>query len=361
MVSTWAAWASWTGCTGPVPPAEDVLPADTLEALADELRVSAGSPGALLAVQRGDGARWIGAAGTEDLDGTVPMPPDAIFRAGSITKLFTGALVLREAESGRLALDAPLANQVPDFPNAATTTLDQLLSHTGGVTPTWFDGPELQAELVADLTRAWTIDEVVARMAAFPAGTPGPMVYSNTDFVLLGAVLEAATGTPYADLLDAELLGALPDTTYTFDGPSVHGYTEYEGLTLDATALPQTSFLSFAGPAGAVHTTTADLLTWADALFRGDVLAPSSRAVMTTPAEPGSWYGRAAMRFCPCAPEETGWGHGGHLPGFWAVVVWYPDVDVIVAAAVNRDVVDGVPLDVTVFDPTLAAVLDVLL
>lgn len=363
-------WTTWMACAVPAgieTGSSDPLDADALTAVAEQLRLDAGSPGALLAVQRGDDARWIGAAGTTDLDGAFPMPPDARFRAGSITKLFTGPLVLREVDAGRVALDDPLDRWVPAFPNARAITVDQLLSHTGGVTDAWFDGPELQAELVADIDRAWTIDEVVARMSAFPPGTAGTMVYSNTDYVLLGAILEATTGRPFDASLADTLLAPLPDTTYAFDGDVVSGYTEYVGLVLDLTTLSQTAFLSFAGPAGAVRSTTADLLTYADDLLRrGAVVGPASLATMTTPAEPGSWYGRATMRFCPCvadATDFTGWGHGGHLPGYWAVVVYYPGAtpndDVLVAAMVNRDVVDGAPIDVSVFDPTLAAVLDV--
>jgi hypothetical protein len=86
---------------------------------------------------------------------------------------------------------------------------------------------------------------------------------------------------------------------------------------------------------------------------------------MMTPAENGSWYAHGLMRFCPCADgdqgsEYTGWGHAGNLPGYWSEVVYYPDRDVIVVAMINRDMVNGVMLDHTIFNPTLAAVLDAL-
>lgn len=357
-------WWMWVGCRATTgSDVVDPLPDDALQAIVEQLVVDAGSPGALLGVQRGD-ERWFGAAGTEDLEGAVPMPVDGRFRVGSNTKLFTGTLVLQEVDAGTLDLQDRLDRFVPTFPNAPDITVDQLLSHTAGVTAEWFDQPDLQAAMIADLSRDWAIDEVVERMATSdPIGPPGTvgMVYSNTDFVLLGAVLEAVTGTGYADLLEERLLAplSLDDTTYGFDNPAdlVAGQYEFGGSVLDITEIPQNALLSFAGPAGAVTSTTADLLTFADRLLRrSEVLDDTS--VLTTPAETGSWYGHATMRFCPCADDFSGWGHGGNLPGYWSIVVYYPEEDVIVSAMVNRDLIDGVPLEVSVFDPLLAAVLD---
>lgn len=317
------------GSTGEAPvEAPAPLPIEALQAIADRLVVDAGVPGALLAVQRGD-ERWLGAAGTEDLAGTTPMPADGTFRAASLTKLFTGALVLRQVDAGSWALDAPLAAWAPTFPGADGITVDQLLSHTAGVTATWLDDPTLQGIVLADLGRVWTPDEVLAQMAtAEPAGSPGrAMVYSNTGFVLLGEGVADHAGAPFPDALQGELLGplGLDHTAYTFDTPDalIPGYTEFGGAVLDITLLPQAAVLSFAGSAGALHTTTADLLTYADALFRqGAVVSDAGLATMMTPAAPDAWYGHATMRFCPCPDGPTaytGWGHGGNLPGYWSV------------------------------------------
>jgi D-alanyl-D-alanine carboxypeptidase len=287
--------------------------------------------------------------------------------------MFTASVVMKEIEAGRLSPNDKLVNWSPTFPNAEAISLDQLLSHTAGVTTQWFDGPELQAKVTKDLNHTYTPEETLAiMMTEPPSGAPGVsgMHYSNTDYVLLGDVATRVTGSKLGDLLKTEIFDAVPltHTTYQFDNPPdlVPGYFEYQGLVLDASKIPQVSLVSFAGAAGAVHSTADDLLTFADALFRKkSIVGASSLSRMMTPADDGSWYAHGLMRFCPCddgpaGTHFTGWGHAGNLPGYWSEVVYYPDRDVTVVALINRDAVDGVALDHDVFDDTLKSVLDAL-
>lgn len=357
--------------SGPAP--GEPLPEAPLRAIADELVARTGAPGAVLVVQRGD-QRWRGTSGTADLLGATPMPVEARFRAASLTKMFTGAMVMQLVESGQLSLDDRLSMFRPEFPNADQITIAQLLSHTAGVTTMWFDQPALQGQLAGDLSRAWAPGEVLTKMAEFPAaGGPGSvgMRYSNTGFVLLGDILEQTTGLRYADLLQRRLLQplALDHTEYVFTTPpgSVPGYFEVAGAVLDTVHVSLPALVSFAGAAGAISSSADDLATFVDALVLGDeLLGESSRAMMAMPAEPGSWYAHGLMRFCPCddgpgGSAFTGVGHGGNLPGYWAVAVAYPGAagaedDVVVVAMINRDSVQGATFDRHVFDPTLAAV-----
>jgi D-alanyl-D-alanine carboxypeptidase len=277
--------------------------------------------------------------------------------------MFTAALVLERVEGGALRLDDTLAGSVPEFPNAGAITLDHLLAHTAGVTTEWFDGPLLQPVVAQDLSRVFAPAEVVELLRAQPPlGAPGASGhhYSNMGYVLLGQVLARSSGADVGALMRAGVLGTLPHTTYQFDNPHdlQPGWLEYQGLMLDTSIVPQRSFVSFAGAAGAVHSTIDDLLTFGEALFRDRrVVGEASLAHMMTPAEPGAPYGRGLMRFCPCDGDFSGWGHGGRLPGYFSVVVYYPERDVVIAAMINRDVVSGVSLGPEVFDPTLAAVL----
>lgn len=338
---------------------------ETLQHLTDALRERSGAPGALLGVARGD-RRWRFAAGAEDLLGQRPLSAARTFRAGSIMKLLTGALVLRAVEQGKLSLEDPLARFVPSFPRASHITVDMLLSHTAGVTTTWFDQPALQTELTQDLMRVFSAAEVIERLAREePHGEPGHrrMHYANLDFVLLGEIAAQVYDLPFDLLVQRELLTPLElsATSYGFANPPdlMSGYLELMGIPLDASSVPQTALLSFAGAAGALHSDLDDLLTLLRALFRDrHLLDATSMQRMMLPAEKGSWYGRAAMRFCPCdaSGSYSGIGHGGNLPGYWSVAVYYPALDLAVVAAINRDSVGGVPIDHTVFDATLQAV-----
>ncbi|APR75987.1 D-alanyl-D-alanine carboxypeptidase [Minicystis rosea] len=364
-----------TACSDADPvesPRPPLLPATTLQQITAELVTRSQAPGAIVGVLRGD-ERWIGAAGSEDLAGNVPMRPDRVFRAASITKMFTASLVMKQIEARKLRLDDRLSTWEPGFANAASITLDQLLSHTAGVTTRWFDQPDLQAVVTADLTHVFTPEETLAIMREQPPlGPPGVsgMAYSNTDYVLLGEVVHQVTGAEVGDLMKSSVFDRipLPHTTYQFDPPKnlVPGWFELNGLTLDTSSVPQQALVSFAGAAGAVHATADDLLTFADALFRKQsVVSKGSLARMMTPAEEGSWYAHGLMRFCPCddgpnGTHFTGWGHAGNLPGYWSEIVYYPERDVIIVAMINRDMVNGVALDHPIFDPTLASVLDAL-
>lgn len=350
----------------PPPPAQPApVPDAALQAVVDELMRSAGAPGALLGVSHG-GEHRLFAAGTEDRPGLVPLETDAVFRAGSITKLLTGSLVLRQVERKALRLSDPLALFVPDFPHADAITLDALLSHTSGVTTRWLFDPDLQPLLLADLTRHWTLDDVIALLAQQPpAGTPGTsgVQYANGNFILLAKVLEQATGESFERLLTRDVLEplGLASTSYPLDttGRVISGTFELGGVPVDTNALPQTAALTAAGPSGALHTTLDDLLRVADALFRDERLVnASSLRHMLEPAEPGADYGHALMLFCPCVGEGAArrsiqYGHGGHVPGFWSVLVHDPKLALSMVLVINRDSVNGTLLERSVFDPSL--------
>jgi D-alanyl-D-alanine carboxypeptidase len=363
--------ASSVACSAssPSPTPAATLPAAKLQSITQELVTRSGAPGAIVGVVHGN-ERWLGVAGRDAPSGGKPLRTDQVVRVASISKMFTAALTMKYVAAGKVRLDDHLARYVPSFPNADAITIDQLLSHTAGVTTSWFDGPPLQGVVTADLGHVYAPDEVVSLLAKEPpVGPPGSgMHYSNADYVLLGVVASAVGGDEIGRLLQREVFDLVPlaHTTYGFVNPPslLRGWYEYQGLVLDMSTLPQASLLSFAGPAGAVHSTIDDLLSFADALFRKrSVVGADGLARMMTPAEPGSYYGHGLMRFCPCADgvggnQFTGWGHAGNLPGYWSELVYYPELDLIVAAAIDRDVIDGVALDHAVFDPTLRSIVD---
>lgn len=180
------------------------------------------------------------------------------------------------------------------------------------------------------------------------------MQYSNTDFVLLGEIAARITGRSIGDLIVERVVAplGLARTTYQFDDPPdlMPGFYELGGTLLDMSVVPQQSILSIAGAAGALHSDVRDMLLFVRELLTGErVVSRSSVALMTSAAEPGSWYGHALMRFCPCTngPDGLvyeGYGHGGNLPGYWSMVAYFPADDLAVAVVLDRDVVDGVAL-----------------
>jgi len=172
-----------------------------LQELLDRL-VAAGAPGAAGWVRNEQGS--LGAAsGLANRRTGQPMRPELRFRAGSLTKSLVAAVVLRLAAEGRLSLEDPLERWLPgSLPYGDRVRLRQLLNYTGGV-------PHRTATLEQALyasrqgrLRAWTPQALVAMVAdqppAFPAGTAWS--YSNTGYVLLGLVVEAASQSTLPDL-----------------------------------------------------------------------------------------------------------------------------------------------------------------
>ena len=169
----------------------------------------------VLAVMKGDGSySWSGAAGIAGQDGLVPMTKDTPIFVASITKLYTATAIMQLYERGALCLDDPMSKYLPekliqgihvyegkDF--SLEITIKELLSHTSGIADYYTEKPKggksLFEVFLEEPTRSWTVDEVIERARKdlkpnFPPGTDTS--YSDTNFQLLGKVIEATTGKP---------------------------------------------------------------------------------------------------------------------------------------------------------------------
>ena len=257
-----------------------------LQQLLDRL-VAAGAPGAAGWVRNERGS--LGAAsGLADRRTRQPMRPELRFRAGSMTKSLVAAAVLRLAAEGRLSLADPLERWLPGaLRYGDRVSLRQLLNHTGGV-------PHRTATLEQALyasrpgrLRPWTPQALVAMVAdqppAFPAGTAWS--YSNTGYVLLGLVVEAASHRTLEQELGRSILGplglrdtVLADSAPELPGPSARGYSLPLGPHGEALDGPLLDFTvqnpSWAGAAGALVSTLPDLTRFFGALLGGRLLPP---------------------------------------------------------------------------------------
>jgi D-alanyl-D-alanine carboxypeptidase len=349
----------------PVPTSQLVAPSapkahlDDAEAAAlntalDALRVAGKWPGVSAAVVYPDGSVWAGQSGTAVLSSKTPVAADTLFSIGSISKTFVAALAGRLASRGTISLDDPLSKYLPNFYDAANITLRQLLNHTSGVREL-FD--VMSTAILADRSRAWTTDEVLAKVGkARYTFAPGKGYwYSNTDYVLLGAVIEHATGQTIAALVRKEFLEPL-GLSHTFlqteedaTGAAAHGYWTPALAPVDQSAgtmLPFTAEATAAGPAGAFVSTATDLARWGDALYGGKILDQATLAAMAdisqttaqgfkAPFIPNWAYG-LGMEEATIA-GQIAWGHRGHLDGFWSSVWYLPASRVTVVVIANAE------------------------
>jgi D-alanyl-D-alanine carboxypeptidase len=245
--------------------------------------------GARLALRAADGTVTEVSAGTPTFDpASGPVDPDVPWNIGSATKAFVAVVVLQLAAEGRIDLDAGIDGYLPDLAGAAQITPRMLLNHTSGL------NEYLETALVTDPLRQWTPAELIAiAEAAGRVGEPGgPHHYANTNYIILAEIIEAITSNPWADEVHtriAEPLG-MTDTGVIGDTEPAPGFELIDGSLVDAT---HSYDPSVGGAAGAMQSTSRDLLVFATALADGTLLSPESQAAMQTflPAEDLSQFG----------------------------------------------------------------------
>ncbi len=264
--------------------------------------VAAGAVGALAEVRDEHGV-WRGTSGVAKLGTTRTVPVDGRFRAGSITKTFVATVVLQLVGEGRLRLDDPLAAWLPGaVPDGRRITLRQLLGHTSGLYDYLRTLPLPPApEFVANRWQTRRPDELVARAVANPATFEPPgsaFAYSNTNYLLLGEIIEKVTGHPYGVEVDRRIIRPLrltgtsvPGSSPWILGPHPHGYVPElrDGGThlVDLTAMNP----SVMGASGEMISTTGDLNRFFAALLGGRLLPARLLAAMRTPGVDGARYG----------------------------------------------------------------------
>ena len=278
-----------TSAAPPATPAVDEARVAQLRDILESHRAAGEFVGARIALRAADGAVTEVVAGTTSVDpASGPVDPAVAWNIGSATKSFVAVVALQLVDEGRLDLDAPIDSYFPELPGADTITPRQLLQHTSGLGE-YLDDPAVQG----DLARAWTPDELIAvAEAAGRIGEPGgPHRYTNTNYIVLGELIERVTGNGWADEVRtriAEPLGMTATGELGDHGPV--GYRVVDGTLVDWTDAADPSV---GGAAGGLQSTGRDLLLFATALRDGTLLSPQSQAAMQAfvPAEDLSQFG----------------------------------------------------------------------
>jgi CubicO group peptidase (beta-lactamase class C family)/pimeloyl-ACP methyl ester carboxylesterase len=319
--------------------------------------IDRGLTGAALMVDQHDRVLFDGAAGLAKSETQTPLSPTDRFRIYSITKSFTAVLLLQLVDEGVLSLDDTVTDWLDDpavarIPNVEQITLRQLLTHTSGVydyfaedSPFWQDAYLGQD---ADWSRIWTPAELLAYADGAkhaPDFAPGEGVrYSNTGYILLGLIVEKATGQAFADRLHQQILDplGLTDTYFAATEPVPGGTVPGYHLFGDELVNVSATHLSAQWTEGGIVSTTHDLMRFADALFGGELLQPASLQEMLTfvPSErPGVAWGMGVAHMQIAAGDLIGMGGAG--PGFAARLFRLPESDLTVVLLTNTNRDDG--------------------
>ena len=269
--------------------------------------------------------------GSANLEWKIPNDGDTKFRLGSVSKQFTAAAILLLQERGKLSLDAPVKTWLADAPAAwDKVTVRHLLGHTSGIPNfTSFDDYGKTKTLPA------TLDSLTARFRAKPLEfQPGEkFAYSNSGYILLTAIVEKASGQTYATFLADNIFKPLGMADTGYDSHATVLPRRASGYTPSPKGVVNTDYLDMTIPqgAGALYSTTHDLLKWTNGLFGGKLLKPGSLEAMITPVKDSYALGLFVGR----TDGATVINHGGGIEGFNTWLGYDPDRKLTVAVLGN--------------------------
>ncbi len=291
-------------------------------------------------VARGSQVLFSKGFGSANLEWDVPNAPNTKFRLGSVTKQFTAASILLLEERGKLSVNDPVKKYMPDAPAAwDKITIFHVLTHTSGI-PNFTSFPDY-AKLEPFAT---TPAELVARFRDKPLDfQPGEKwSYSNSGYVLLTYLLEKVCGENYEKFVRENIFTPLAMKDSGYDSNSAVIPHRASGYSPGKNGLENAGFVHMSIPqgAGALYSTTEDLLKWEQGLFGGKLLQPASLEKMTTPVKNNYAFGLGV--------QTTGGhkeiSHGGGIEGFNTELDYYPEdkLTVVVLSNVNG----GAPGDI---------------
>lgn len=321
------------------------LPADLVSKLDQAAEAGfkeAAAPGTIVGVRSPQGT-WIKAYGDSDPRQKQAMTADMHVRIGSVTKPFTGTLIMQLVEQGKVSLDDPISKYVSGVPNGDQVTLKLLGTMRSGVA-SYSRNDDFVKKLFGDPKAVYTVDQLLQYgYALSPAFAPGAdFEYSNTNTLLLGKVVEKVTGKTLEQAYQSMIFDPLklsktsaPGSNPAMPSPYSHGYT-LQGVTGTTPADATDYNPSWAGAAGEIVSTTDDMLTFARALGTGQgLLKPATQVTRMNTWAPAGGYGFQWA----CA---GGWvGHTGELPGF-NLTSWYDTTsDTAVVVVANSDIASG--------------------
>ena len=327
-----------------------------LQAMVDTAAGEMLVPGAVVLLRTPQGDFTV-AYGTTQLGTARPPRADTHFRIASNTKTMTAAMIVQLAQEGKLRFDEPVSKYIPGVPEGDHITIAELLDMRSGLY-NYTSAPEISESVDRDPTRVWTPQELLAIAFARPPNfAPGTEYeYCNTNYALLGLIVERVDGKPLARSMQDRLFGPLgmqhtelpASTVNTIPEPYSHGYLygsssvalvgtppytpELKAAARAGTLLPNDYTglnHSIAAAAGGVISTANDLAVWIQALVGGRVFnAEYQRRWLDSlrpedPSKPeGQKYGYGIV--------ELHWGsntiyfHGGETPGYNSKISYDP-------------------------------------
>jgi len=309
-----------------------------LQNVLDDAILNYNIKGLSAAIQTFNDDIWVGAAGVSH--DTISVKSDMLMGIGSITKNFIATIILQLYEEGSLNLTDSLHKWLPSFQNIdSTATIKQLLNHTSGIY-NYLMYPGIDDTIQAYDPKIWTPEEILEKFvleAYFPPGTNWE--YSNTNYILLGLIIEEATGNSILDELHNRLTIPLglnstflyPDEEYV--GIRSHCWIPWNNTLLDVTEFENASWYSVYWTAGAILSTPEQLVNWQKGLYEGNLLNDTTLDLMKQPAPySGGSYGLGTQ--IGLLNNELVYGHTGDVV-YYSQLLYVPSESLSIAVISN--------------------------
>lgn len=272
---------------------------------------------------------WEGTAGGKKQDPGIPVDPETIYGFGSITKTFVAGIVLQLVEERKLNLDDPLGKWLPQYPNIdASITVRQLLNHGSGLGG-YYRNESYWSKIEADPDRVWLPEDTLKFVGPPQRKGVAPLRYTNTNYTLLGMIVEAISGKSLSHELKHRITDPLQlDSTY-LPKPNFHPERWADSTNLS------NSLFSSVWAAGAIASIPKDIAKWNHKLHSGNFLHPASLKSMriTEPRRIGRGgeipMGLGVWKFE--RDGKTSWGHAGRFKPFLSATFYMPELDLSVA------------------------------
>ena len=271
-----------------------------------------------------------GGWGEANMEWKVPIAADTKFRLASVSKQFTAATILRLVEDGKIDLQAPLTRYLPEYraDTGSKVTIHHLLNHTSGI-PSYTDDPEF---MQGEVHRPIPLMELVGKYCSgdFQFEPGSEYRYNNSAYVLLGAIIEAVTGTSYEEAVQEMIFEPAGMSDSGYDHREViieRRATGYSRLPGGRYVTARYIDMSIPHAAGALYSTVDDLYLWDRALTADLFFSPETKKLMFTPGKSNYGYG-FQIRDLPLGPENAmvpTISHGGGIFGFGTYIRRYPE------------------------------------
>lgn len=327
-------------------------PKERLQLKFDSLRSAGNFPGLSISIIDKRDKQWSLVSGFSDVEKNIPLTTKHLLMQGSVGKTYVAAIALMLIKEGKLKLDEKVATYLSNYdwysriPNASSITVRQIMNHTSGVMRYEFK-PDFINDLNAKPDKVWKPEEllnyVLDEKASFPAGEGWE--YSDTNYILLGMIVELLTGKKYYALVNEKILGPfklndtkptdkilLPGIAQGYAGKDNEFKLKEKVINDDGTFVinPQ-----FEWTGGGIYSTTSDLASWGKLLYEGQIVDTALLVKDAAPAKLGrdSKYGLGVI----IRQTQLGlaYGHSGFFPGYLTELLYFPNKKLCIALQTN--------------------------